>query len=68
MYLLPLCFNIFPSIRFVEEKNEKKMAMGFLNNKLFSSFGQYPITKEFSNQRITPIRKFDLVFIPFSSF
>ncbi|KAH9458788.1 hypothetical protein Pst134EA_018944 [Puccinia striiformis f. sp. tritici] len=31
------------------------MAMGFLNNKLFSSFGQYPITKEFSNQRITPI-------------
>ncbi|POW23043.1 hypothetical protein PSHT_00525 [Puccinia striiformis] len=36
------------------------MAMGFLNNKLFSSFGQYPITKEFSNQRITPIRKFDL--------
>ncbi|EFP76089.2 uncharacterized protein PGTG_02530 [Puccinia graminis f. sp. tritici CRL 75-36-700-3] len=31
------------------------MVVSFLNNKVFSSFGQYPLTKEFSNQKITPI-------------
>ncbi|PLW40608.1 hypothetical protein PCANC_13034 [Puccinia coronata f. sp. avenae] len=31
------------------------MVVGILSNKIFSSFGQYPLTKQFTNQKITPI-------------
>jgi hypothetical protein len=35
------------------------MVVGILSNKIFSSFGQYPLTKQFTNQKITPIREFN---------
>ena len=55
---LPSTPTLFSQINNILEVERQKMVVGFLNSKVFSSFGQYPLTKEFSNKRITPIRKF----------